>query len=69
MDGRSSKLAEKIYSKYKKRIINRMKKGSLVGMKFKINNKFYTITDGEFTFNIDKFKKDILKKIKHESDN
>lgn len=70
MDGRESKLTRIIESdpKNRKKILQRYKEGkSVIGLKFKVGDKTYKVTDGNLdsTFNrIEKLKQDILKNIK-----
>lgn len=47
MNGRRSKLADKIYLQYKDRVLEGMKTNTLIGQSFEIDGKTYKITDGE----------------------
>lgn len=59
MNGRRSKLADKIYIQYKDRVLEGMKTNTLIGQSFEIDGKTYKITDGEI--NIDP----ILERLNH----
>ncbi len=47
MNGRRSKLADKIYLQYKDRVLEGMKNNTLIGQSFEIDGKIYKVTDGE----------------------
>ena len=47
MNGKKSRLAEKIFDKYGKEIREKMKNGSLIGETYEIDGKNYVVTDGE----------------------
>ena len=47
MNGRKSRLAERISDKYDREIKEKMKDGSLIGETYEIDGKRYVITDGE----------------------
>ena len=47
MNGKKSRLAEKIFDKYDKEIREKMKNGSLIGETYEIDGKNYIVTDGE----------------------
>jgi hypothetical protein len=65
MDAPKSKLGDRIYSKYKNKILEKMKNGVLIGEIFEIDGKKYKVTDGEIDFNeIDKIKERMNKIIK-----
>ena len=50
MEGPRSELGDRIHRKYKKRISEKLKTGSLIGEVFEIDGKKYKITDGEIDF-------------------
>jgi len=50
MNGRCSPLGQRIQRKYKDRINEINKHGSIIGQRFEIDGKTYVITDGEVNF-------------------
>lgn len=71
MDGRESKLTRIIESdpKNREKIKKRYKKGkSVIGLKFKIGDKIYKITDGNLDhlfYKIEKIKQNIINDLKN----
>ena len=71
MDGRESKLTRIIESdpKNRKKILQRYKEGkSVVGLKFKVGDKTYKITDGNLDhlfYKIEKIKQNIINDLKN----
>lgn len=59
MNGRRSKLADKIYIQYKDRVLEGMKTNTLIGQSFEIDGKTYKITNGEIDID------SILERINH----
>ena len=59
MEGKCSPLGQRIQNKYKDRISEINKHGSIVGHRFEIDGKTYVITDGEVNFEkeLEKIKK------------
>ena len=54
MDGRKSKLFDKIYSEHKEKLLEAIKNGSVYGTEFEINGVKYKLTDGAMSEELQK---------------
>lgn len=63
MNGRRSELADKLYSRYKNVLKEKMRTNTLIGSEFEMDGKTYKITDGEIEIDINSILERINKKL------